>query len=174
MHTYNWNDAGGKKCGQHCFWLNYRLLIFISSDFSITQLRKSVDKPGEREVLQLEIHLKLLPPLHSHPRTTTKGQLGFWPKVTMWTEICTIVPASSWRFTEMQGEHHIAPPGCYELQVGSGSLRIDLRQRAGKPGYGCRLQTQLTGHTFCQQSTCPLAPICMTLALFSCILLLTQ
>lgn len=163
----------GGKCGQHCFWLNYRLLVF--SDFSITQLRKSVCKPGDREVLLLEIHRKLLSPVHSHPRTTTKGQLGFWPKVTMWTEICPIVPLLAWHSREMQDENHTAPPLMSWAAAGEWWFLELLRQRQAMHVYSCRLQVGTADdQAFCQQSACPPTPSCMTLALFSCISLLTQ
>lgn len=139
MSTHKWNDVG-KMCGQHCFWLNYRLLIFRSSDFSITQLRKPVGKPGDREGWLLETHRKLLPSVHSHPRTTTKGQLGFWSKVTMWTEICPIVPPSARHSMEMQGETALLP-----LDVMSGSWGV-VASRIPKAEAGhAYLQLQAAG-----------------------------
>lgn len=139
MSTHKWNDVG-KMCGQHCFWLNYRLLIFRSSDFSITQLRKPVGKPGDREGWLLETHRKLLPSVHSHPRTTTKGQLGFWSKVTMWTEICPIVPPSARHSMEMQGETALLP-----LDVMSGSWGVVAsRIPKAEAGHAC-LQLQAAG-----------------------------
>lgn len=136
MSTHKWNDVG-KMGGQHCFWLNYRLLIFRSSDFSITQLRKPVGKPGDREGWLLETHRKLLPSVHSHPRTTTKGQLGFWSKVTMWTEICPIVPPSARHSMAMQGETALFP-----LDVMSGSWGVVASRIRGRPCMstvaGCR------------------------------------
>lgn len=79
-NTPNWN-YWGEKCGQHCFLLNYRLLIFISNDFSIIQLRKSVHKPRERKTLLPEIHKQLLVFVHNKITTTRRGQVRVWPKV---------------------------------------------------------------------------------------------
>lgn len=76
----NWNDSG-KKCGQHRFWLNYRLLIFISSDFSIIQPTKSVHKSRVRKAPLPEIHGQLLVVVHSKIITTVRGQARFWPQV---------------------------------------------------------------------------------------------
>lgn len=80
-NTHTTEITRGKKCGQHCFWLDYRLLIFISSDFSIIQLRKSVHKPRERTSSLPEIHKQLLVFVHNKITTTRRGQLRFWPKV---------------------------------------------------------------------------------------------
>lgn len=80
-----WNYSG-KTCGQHCFWLNYRLLIFISSDFSIIQPRKSAHKPRERKTLLPEIHEQLLVFVHKKIIPTVRGQLRFWSKVVVMSD----------------------------------------------------------------------------------------